>query len=65
PTLRSFGDWDQIPPGWGEVECIGMIEPENVAAVLLAAGRSLRFGEEDKLLAHLRGVPLVGVTTRK
>ena len=42
-----------------------MIEPENVAAVLLAAGRSLRFGEEDKLLAHLRGVPLVGVTTRK
>ena len=41
-----------------------MIEPENVAAVLLAAGRSLRFGEEDKLLAHLRGVPLVAHAAR-
>ena len=41
-----------------------MIEPENVAAVLLAVRRSLRFGEEDKLLAHLRGVPLVAHAAR-
>lgn len=30
----------------------------SVAAVLLAAGRSTRFGREDKLAAPLSGVPL-------
>jgi len=32
---------------------------ERIAAVLLAAGASTRFGEEDKLMADLRGKPLV------
>ncbi len=36
-----------------------MIAASNVAAILLAAGRSKRFGTEDKLLAPLDGVPLV------
>lgn len=31
------------------------MKPNSVAAVLLAAGSSLRFGEEDKLLAPYRG----------
>lgn len=31
---------------------------EKIAAVLLAAGTSSRFGEEDKLMADLRGKPL-------
>lgn len=35
-----------------------MIEAANVAAVLLAAGTSHRFGAEDKLLAPLAGEPL-------
>lgn len=35
-----------------------MIAPDRVAAVLLAAGRSRRFGEADKLLAELDGKPL-------
>lgn len=35
-----------------------MIDAANVAAILLAAGRSARFGAADKLLAPLDGVPL-------
>ncbi|WP_089216830.1 nucleotidyltransferase family protein [Sphingopyxis indica] len=35
-----------------------MIEPEAIAAVLLAAGRSQRFGARDKLAEPLGGVPL-------
>ncbi len=34
-------------------------EPARVAGVLLAAGTSDRFGEENKLLAQLEGEPLV------
>src|SRR3546814_4255821 len=36
-----------------------MIEPEAVALILLAAGRSTRFGVADKLAAPLHGRPLV------
>ena len=32
---------------------------EHIAAVLLAAGSSSRFGEEDKLLADYRGKPVI------
>ena len=35
-----------------------MIEAERVALVLLAAGRSRRFGEQDKLMAPYLGRPL-------
>ncbi|MCI4589741.1 nucleotidyltransferase family protein [Sphingobium sp. BYY-5] len=35
---------------------------EKIAAVLLAAGTSSRFGEEDKLMADLRGKPVVAHT---
>jgi len=35
---------------------------EHIAAVLLAAGTSSRFGEEDKLVADLRGKPLIAHT---
>lgn len=35
---------------------------ERIAAVLLAAGASSRFGEDDKLLADLGGKPLVAHT---
>ncbi|EQB31431.1 nucleotidyltransferase family protein [Sphingobium ummariense] len=35
---------------------------ERIAAVLLAAGLSTRFGEEDKLMADLRGKPLAAHT---
>ncbi|ETI58986.1 MobA [Sphingobium sp. C100] len=35
---------------------------ERIAAVLLAAGTSSRFGEDDKLMADLRGKPLVAHT---
>ncbi|HEY3637107.1 MAG TPA: nucleotidyltransferase family protein [Rhizomicrobium sp.] len=35
-----------------------MIAPPRVAALLLAAGRSVRFGEADKLAYNLDGVPL-------
>jgi molybdenum cofactor cytidylyltransferase len=35
-----------------------MIKAERVAVVLLAAGLSTRFGEEDKLAAPLNGLPL-------
>ncbi|MFB0872757.1 MULTISPECIES: nucleotidyltransferase family protein [unclassified Sphingobium] len=35
---------------------------ERIAAVLLAAGMSSRFGEEDKLMADLRGKPVVAHT---
>src|SRR3546814_747895 len=38
--------------------CPAMIEPEAVALILLAAGRSTRFGVEDKLAAPLHGRPL-------
>jgi molybdenum cofactor cytidylyltransferase len=36
-----------------------MIRPDRVAAVLLAAGASRRFGQENKLLADLNGRALV------
>jgi molybdenum cofactor cytidylyltransferase len=36
-----------------------MIDPQNVAAILLAAGQSSRFGASDKLLADLQGQPLI------
>jgi molybdenum cofactor cytidylyltransferase len=32
---------------------------ERIAAVLLAAGNSLRFGDDDKLMAEMRGKPMV------
>lgn len=35
-----------------------MIEARDIAAILLAAGRSQRFGDEDKLLAELDGEAL-------
>lgn len=35
-----------------------MIDAGDIAAILLAAGRSRRFGSEDKLLAPLAGAPL-------
>ncbi|AUW58002.1 nucleotidyltransferase family protein [Sphingobium sp. SCG-1] len=35
------------------------MRPEQVAAVLLAAGNSTRFGEEDKLMADHGGKPLI------
>src|SRR3546814_20377947 len=35
--------------------CPAMIEPEAVALILLAAGRSTRFGVADKLAAPLHG----------
>jgi molybdenum cofactor cytidylyltransferase len=35
-----------------------MIRPERVAALLLAAGMSVRFGNEDKLLTPFLGRPL-------
>jgi molybdenum cofactor cytidylyltransferase len=35
---------------------------ERIAAVLLAAGMSTRFGEEDKLMADLRGKPVAAHT---
>lgn len=42
-----------------------MIEPARVAVLLLAAGQSKRFGNKDKLLAPLDGVPLgLHVATR-
>ena len=36
-----------------------MIDRDEVAAIFLAAGRSTRFGADDKLLAPLGGVPLL------
>lgn len=36
-----------------------MIAPENVTAILLAAGQSSRFGTSDKLLADLNDKPLI------
>src|SRR3546814_12508477 len=35
-----------------------MIAAENISAILLAAGGSLRFGTSDKLLAPVAGAPL-------
>lgn len=35
-----------------------MIDADDIAAILLAAGQSRRFGEADKLLAPLAGEPL-------
>ena len=35
---------------------------EHIAAVLLAAGTSSRFGEDDKLMADLRGKPIIAHT---
>jgi molybdenum cofactor cytidylyltransferase len=36
-----------------------VIQPPSVVAIILAAGRSRRFGESDKLLADYRGRPLI------
>jgi molybdenum cofactor cytidylyltransferase len=36
-----------------------MIEAGDIVAILLAAGQSTRFGEDDKLLADLDGRPLI------
>jgi len=36
-----------------------MVTPERVAAVLLAAGQSRRFGQSDKMLLQLGGQPMV------
>lgn len=35
------------------------MRPERIAAVLLAAGNSTRFGEADKLMADYKGKPLI------
>lgn len=35
------------------------MRPERIAAVLLAAGRSTRFGDQDKMMADLGGKPLI------
>lgn len=35
------------------------MRPERVAAILLAAGQSTRFGAEDKLMADFKGKPLI------
>lgn len=35
------------------------MRPERIAAVLLAAGNSTRFGDDDKLMADHRGKPLI------
>ena len=42
-----------------------MIEPQDVAAILLAAGQSKRFGDKDKLSQPVRGVPIVMHTARR
>lgn len=41
-----------------------MIAPSKVAAILLAAGESRRFGDEDKLAQRYRGKPLVAHAAR-
>lgn len=41
-----------------------MIAPSNCAAIVLAAGRSTRFGDTDKLLAPLDGQPLAAHVAR-
>ncbi|WP_336963454.1 nucleotidyltransferase family protein [Sphingobium aquiterrae] len=35
------------------------MRPERIAAILLAAGPSTRFGEDDKLMVDYRGKPLI------
>jgi molybdenum cofactor cytidylyltransferase len=42
-----------------------MIEAGKVAAILLAAGQSLRFGTADKLLATIDGEPLLLSSARR
>ena len=42
-----------------------MIEPHDVATILLAAGQSKRFGDKDKLCEPVRGVPIVMHTARR
>jgi molybdenum cofactor cytidylyltransferase len=41
-----------------------MIAPDRVGAVLLAAGRSTRFGNADKLASDYQGEPLVSYAAR-
>ncbi|HKY82124.1 MAG TPA: nucleotidyltransferase family protein [Sphingobium sp.] len=41
------------------------MQTERIAAVLLAAGRSSRFGEQDKLMADLGGKPLIAHTLER
>lgn len=36
-----------------------MIEPQDVAAILLASGQSYRFGDKDKLIIPVQGTPIV------
>src|SRR6266542_2734007 len=42
-----------------------MIEAGKIAAILLAAGQSLRFGAADKLLARIDGEPLLMHAARR
>ncbi len=42
-----------------------MVDAANIAAILLAAGESRRFGADDKLLASLAGEPLVLQAARR
>ncbi|MEI9899693.1 MAG: NTP transferase domain-containing protein [Hyphomicrobium sp.] len=37
----------------------------NIGAVVLAAGASRRFGEDNKLLAQIDGRPLIGARSRR
>ena len=42
-----------------------MIQPQNVAAILLASGQSKRFGDKDKLSEPIQGLPIVMHSVRR